>query len=125
MTTTRTLFPLPAIPDQPTPYLNGNPVSAAAAAAVTPKLSGQARTVFEFVKSRGEYGATDNEIPQFTGIVPNSARPRRIWLQRKGFLAAKTGEDEVIIQRHRSTVWVTTGLEPVFASEEQTTAEGS
>lgn len=125
MTTSRTLFPVPAIPDQPTAYRNGNPVSAAAAAAVTPKLSGQARTVFDFIKSRGEHGATDNEIMQFTGIVPNSARPRRIWLKEKGFVSAKTGEDGVIIQRNRSTVWVTTGLDPVFACEEATTAEGA
>lgn len=125
MSSERRLFPNATLSDQPTAYLNGDPVSAAAAAAVTPKLSGQARTVFNFIKSRGEYGATDNEIMQFTGIVPNSARPRRIWLKEKGFVAAKTGEDGVIIQRNRSTVWVTTGLDPVFACEEATTAEGA
>lgn len=51
--------------------------SHAAAARVLPRTGTQRRKVLDLITSRGDAGATDDEVAALTGIPANSVRPRR------------------------------------------------
>ena len=62
--------------------------SAEAKAAVDPLGPKLRREVFEAIASRGETGATDEEVVRITGLSPSTARPRRVELVEAGLVVA-------------------------------------
>jgi len=69
------------------PSVNGSPTSAAAADSLTPAtLNAMQRRVYEFLKWRGDTGATDEEIQIELEMNPSTQRPRRVELARKGLV---------------------------------------
>ena len=79
-------------PDRPIkPPHNGTETSKAAAEAIALISGDQRRKVYDFIKSRGEEGATRKEIERGVGITTQSACPRMDELKRDG-LIVKVGE---------------------------------
>jgi hypothetical protein len=64
--------------------------SKAAADGIKLLAAGLRGKVLSFIDSRGEAGATDEEISVGTGINPSTARPRRVELATRG-LIVKSG----------------------------------
>lgn len=79
--------------------------SKAAAEQVAPAATSQAARVLGAVRDAGERGLTDPEIEQVTGIAANSTRPRRLWLQRQGYIKSLVVDGKVVV-RANCTVWV-------------------
>jgi hypothetical protein len=86
------------------PYVRGSETSAAAAASLTPEtMSVLQRRVLEFISSRGEEGATDEECQRELGMNPSTQRPRRGELANAG-LIVEAGT-RLTSSRRRATVW--------------------
>lgn len=68
--------------------------SVAAAKAIESKSETLRRKVFEFILSRGDYGATDEEMQDLIPMKPNTQRPRRVELQD-----GKAGREIVIFKQ--------------------------
>lgn len=86
------------------PYVRGSETSAAAAASMTPEtMSALQRRVLEFISSRGEEGATDEECQRELGMNPSTQRPRRGELANAG-LIVESGT-RLTASRRRATVW--------------------
>lgn len=99
------------LPDEepmPKPYHNRVATSCDAAERVRRSVNPQARRVFDFIESRGDFGATDKEQQTALGMSGDSQRPRRVWLRDNGFVQAK-GNPMRPELRQRSIVWVATG----------------
>jgi hypothetical protein len=72
---------------QRAPSVNGSVTSAQAADALDAKtLNALQRSVYEFLRTCGAFGATDEEIANGLGLNPSTARPRRIELARRGLI---------------------------------------
>ena len=84
----QTLFPeVPENhPDKPLPH-NGTTTSKLAAETMKPFATSQEIRVFEFIKERDDYGATDEEQQLSLGMTGNSQRPRRRRLVERGLVA--------------------------------------
>lgn len=80
--TDRKLFPEDD-PGKPLPH-NGTSTSKLAADRMKPFAPKQAERVFEFIKSQGDHGATDEEIQTALKMSGNSERPRRHRLLQQG-----------------------------------------
>jgi hypothetical protein len=95
------LFDNPAV--QTAPYIRGSSTSKAAAVAIGPTLSEKQKAVYEYIRSCGTFGTTDNElIPAIVKLHKmnfNTPRARRVELMEKG-LIEKSGE------RKGCNVWV-------------------
>ena len=75
-----------------------------ASASLTPEtMSALQRRVLEFIASRGEEGATDEECQSELGMNPSTQRPRRGELANAG-LIVKSGKRLTSSQK-RATVW--------------------
>lgn len=86
------------------PYVRGSATSMEAAASLTPEtLSGMQRRLFEFIRDRGEEGATDEECQRELGMNPSTQRPRRGELEDAG-LIVKSGA-RLTSSRRRAAVW--------------------
>lgn len=86
------------------PHVRGSATSAAAAASLTPETLGSLqRRVFEFIRDRGEEGATDEECQRELGMNPSTQRPRRGELADAG-LIVESGT-RLTSSRRRATVW--------------------
>lgn len=86
------------------PYVRGSATSLEAAASLTPEtMSALQRRVLEFIASRGEEGATDEECQSELGMNPSTQRPRRGELANAG-LIVKSGK-RLTSSHKRATVW--------------------
>jgi hypothetical protein len=86
------------------PYVRESETSAAAAASLTPEALGSLqRRVLEFIRDRGEEGATDEECQRELGMNPSTQRPRRGELANAG-LIVEAGT-RLTSSRRRATVW--------------------
>ncbi len=74
--TSETLFPDDPQPDKALPH-NRTATSKLAARLMKPFAGKQAERVFEFIKTQGDHGATDEEIQTALKMTGNSERPRR------------------------------------------------
>lgn len=79
--------------------------SRAAGEAIKPKASSLRELVFTCVASRGELGATDEEIIEQLGLSPSTARPRRVELWQAGRLLDSERTRKTRSGRE-ATVWV-------------------
>ncbi|MEZ6127895.1 MAG: hypothetical protein R3C59_04385 [Planctomycetaceae bacterium] len=70
----------------PDPPHNGTDTSMAAAERIQPAVTGQRRKVLDFVRDRGELGATDSEIQAGLNIPGDTERPRRRELEQAGLI---------------------------------------
>lgn len=94
----RTLFDAP-------PYQRHSETSRAAAASQAGSRANIGReTVLEFLRGRGEQGATDDEIQGWTGLSESTERPRRVELVRAG-LVVDAGEKRKTSRGRLATVW--------------------
>ena len=75
---------------------NGTPTSIEAARHIarSPNRSEQARRdILEFIRSRGEFGATDKEIQNKFHFDGSFERPRRVELVEEGLIQERYGKD--------------------------------
>ena len=70
-------------PESPPPH-NGSSTSEATAAMIAPKTSRQRQKVYEFIKARGDHGATGEEVADGLNIPLSSATARMRELQGYG-----------------------------------------
>jgi hypothetical protein len=99
-----TLFP--AEPTPTAPYVRNSVTSKAAAESIGPTLNEKQRIVYEYIKSCGSYGCTDEELIEAMmkryGWSPNTPRARRIeatekgWLKENGTRTTKFGRNAVV-----------------------------
>jgi hypothetical protein len=86
------------------PYARGNEASRQAADAVEHKLDGVRAKVFDFIRSRGAYGATGSEIAAATEIALLTVRPRCTDLGQAGYIY-DSGMLRKNDDRKNETVW--------------------
>lgn len=94
--------PLFAAPAQ-APAVQSSPTSMAAADAIGASLNALQRSVVSFLRTRGDHGATDEEIAVGLQMNPSTARPRRIELVRRG-LVVEAGTRKAMSGRY-ATAW--------------------
>lgn len=88
---------------RPAPSVRGSITSAAAADSMDAKtLNRLHRLVLEYLRTRPD-GATDEEIASALSLNPNTARPRRIELARRG-LVIEAGTRQTA-SRRKASVW--------------------
>jgi hypothetical protein len=73
-------------------------------------------TIFTFIASTREHGATDAETEQATGIRPQSLTPRRLALQRAGLIVA-SGRTRPTPSGRKAVVWVAKAYAPKPSDE--------
>ena len=96
-------LPLFAAPAR-APAVQHSRTSMAAADALTPQtLNALQRQVVEFLHQRGEHGATDEEMQGGIPMEPNTQRPRRRELAKRG-LVVEAGERKTRSGK-KATVW--------------------
>jgi len=84
--------------------VSASAMSAEAAASLTPEtMNALQRRVLDFIASRGEEGATDEECQRELGMNPSTQRPRRGELANAG-LIVESGT-RLTSSRRRATVW--------------------
>jgi hypothetical protein len=79
---TRSLFDADPEPEPPAPHVAGSATSEAAAAAIEPHAATLRGQVLAFIRSRGERGATDEEMQDLIPMPSSTQRPRRVELWR-------------------------------------------
>ena len=75
---------------------NAKRTSQLAAEKALPKSGSKRRAVYDFIISRGFYGATDDEIQEALGMEGNTVRPTRGGLVEDGFI-----EDRGITRKNK------------------------
>ena len=83
--------------------------SKAAAQAITGVSQRLRDRVYQFIDSKGLYGATDEEIQIALDMNPNTQRPRRCELLERGQIAKIRGLTRKTSSGRAAQVWVTTG----------------
>lgn len=68
------------------PFQSHSETSLAAAKQIEPHLGRLQIVVLDFLRQRGAYGATDEEMQEALALNPSTQRPRRIELVAKGLV---------------------------------------
>ncbi len=87
------------------PYAPNNQASIEAAEQIQHKLTGIRAKVFDFIVSKGEYGATGSEISSELEILPYTAKPRCTELYDAGYIL-NSGKMRKNHNDRNETVWV-------------------
>lgn len=87
------------------PAQRHSPTSVAAAEGIEPRAETLRRAVLEFLRQRGEQGATDEEIQDALAMPGNTARPRRRELQMAG-LVVDSGNTRETRSGRQAVIWV-------------------
>jgi hypothetical protein len=87
------------------PYAPNNTASMQAAYEISEKLTGIRASVFRYIKSCGEYGATGSEIATALSVLPYTAKPRCTELRDWGFIK-DSGNLRLNRNKRNETVWV-------------------
>jgi hypothetical protein len=95
-------LPLFAAPAR-APAVQSSVTSMASADAIGASLNALQRSVVSFLRTRGDHGATDEEIAVGLQMNPSTARPRRIELVRRG-LVVEAGTRKAMSGRY-ATAW--------------------
>lgn len=89
---------------RPAPAVQTSRTSMQAADSLKPRtLNALQRQVFEFLRTCGAFGATDEEMQTALGMNPSTQRPRRIELVRRG-LVVEDGT-RATTSRRMASVW--------------------
>lgn len=91
--------------DTEPPSVADSPTSIAAAKQIEPVSGALRRQVYEFIRERGQSGATDEEIIAALDMSPSTARPRRIELVQAGFVQ-NSGSTRRTKSGRNATVWI-------------------
>lgn len=94
--------------DKPAPWVRGSETSHAAARSMDQHLGRLQSVVLEFIRSRGEHGATDQEVQIALDLAPQTQGPRRIELENKGFVR-RTDRARKTTSGRRARVYVAVG----------------
>lgn len=98
--------PCGAVKDERTaPFQPHSATSVAAAQAIRPHMGRQQERVLHFLQTKGDAGATDEEIAEALGLNPSAARPRRVELQEHG-LVADSGRRRQTRSGRSAVVWI-------------------
>jgi len=92
------------------PYQRHSRTSRKAAKAIEPLLGRLQRRILEYLRFRGERGATDLEMEKDLAIVGSTVRPRRGELVAKGY-AKDSGKERPTPSGRSATVWIATSKE--------------
>lgn len=113
MSTQQTLFDVgkPKPKPEPIPH-SGTETSKAAAESIRPVVNRLAHEMYEFIRRRGEFGATDEEMAISLDISGSTQRPRRDRLFKAG-LIRRNGKTRPFKSGRQGDVWVVTDLEPI------------
>jgi len=87
------------------PYVDESETSKQAADLIEPKASALLGKVLAFLRNKGEYGATDEEMQDQMPIPPSTQRPRRIDLVNRG-LVMDSGLTRKTKAGRNAVVWV-------------------
>lgn len=92
------------------PFQRHSATSRRAAIDAYPRTGTQRHRVLEFIRGRGDDGATDDEIQVALNLNPSSERPRRIELVEGGYVRAKVVDGAAVERLTRwgsdAQVWV-------------------
>lgn len=88
----------------PIPH-NKSETSQAAAESIRPVANALGNQIYEFIKSRGPHGATDQEVQTELDISGDTQRPRRDRLHKAG-LIRRSGEKRETPSGRWADVWV-------------------
>ncbi len=86
------------------PYSGGG-TSEDAAASMRMIAGELRRKVYSYIRSKGSYGATDQEIQMGLSLDSNTARPRRWELCREGKIR-RSGQTRKTVSGREADVWV-------------------
>lgn len=92
-------------PKHTAPYQPHSLTSKEAALSVEPIIGAQLQRVLNYVRQKGDEGATDEEIALGLPMPQNSERPRRIQLVKAGLLK-DSGRTRPFISERHGVVWV-------------------
>lgn len=92
-------------PEPAPPAQRHSPTSVLAAEAIEPRVATLRRTVLEYMRGRGEDGATDEEVQDALHMNPSTERPRRVELVMGGFVR-DSGRTRKTRSNRSATVWV-------------------
>jgi len=102
----RSLFdPGPPVPEPRAPFVRGSQTSREAAREIGPHLNALELVVLEFIRDRGDYGATDEELQGETGLRPDTSRARRVELRDRA-LVRDSGQRRLTDSGRQAVVWV-------------------
>ena len=87
-----------------TPFVRGSKTSLAAAVSKVETAAGDEARVYDYLKSRGELGATDHETSAALCMLPDTVRARRVALREKG-LVMDSGLRRITPSNRMATVW--------------------
>jgi hypothetical protein len=87
------------------PYQSHSDTSREAADGIAPSANRLRAAVFEYLRSRGADGATDEEGIRDTGISPSTYRPRRIECQQVGRVI-DSGRKRKTASGRNAVVWI-------------------
>lgn len=87
------------------PFQAHSETSREAAASMAKVAPGDEQRVYEYLRCQGWEGATDEQIQLATGLNPNTERPRRVNLCRKGLVREGT-QKRLTRSGRRASVWV-------------------
>jgi hypothetical protein len=97
----------------PAPAHNGTPTSRAAAERIEPAAGTLRRQVLDYIRARGEQGATDEEMQDALRMNPSTQRPRRIELCDMGWVE-RTDTTRKTRSGRDAAVYRTTAITPVI-----------
>lgn len=87
------------------PFQKHSPTSREAAQGARPVAGLLRENVLAFIRSRGEEGATDQEIQEALALDPSTQRPRRVELVQAG-LVWNSGKTRKTRSGREAVVWV-------------------
>lgn len=87
------------------PFQHGSATSEAAGAAAAKRAPAIRSTIFAFIKSRGQAGATADEIEKHLNIPGNTVRPRLVEL-REDFRIERAPTTRPTRAGRQAVVWV-------------------
>lgn len=88
-----------------TPFVRESETSRLAAEAIKPNAGTLRAMVYDYIKSRGESGATDAEMQDALDMRPQTQTPRRIELLQAG-LIKNSGAHRPTPRGRKASVWV-------------------
>lgn len=98
--------------DEPTlPYVKTSPTSADAALRAEPRAGTDRATVLRILVIAGDYGCTDEELQTISNLDPSTERPRRVELERGGWIK-DSGKTRKTRSGRSAVVWIAVEAKP-------------
>ena len=99
--------PAPRSAHTPAPAVAGRATSVLSGQQILDAMPELRRQVFAFIRVQGGRGATDDEMQAAMGLNPSTQRPRRIELERQGFIRQDPeGRTRETRSGRQAVVWV-------------------